>query len=107
MKHITKKAINEELSRRDYFRRNYVLRGESGMVHHGVRTFESAWAYIGDGDITIYDYGYGDAKERKVVEPQGDAESIDITGIITDWLAWDSYYTRQDTVNRIYEKVNA
>jgi hypothetical protein len=107
MKHITKKAINKELSRRDYFRRNYVLRGESGMVHHGVQTFESAWAYIENGDITIYDYGYGDAKERKVVELQDGARSIDITDIITDWLAWDSYYTRQDTVNRIYEIVNA
>lgn len=107
MKHITKKAINKELSRRDYFRRNYVLRGESGIVHHGVQTFESAWAYIEDGDITIYDYGYGDAKDYKVVHPEGYAESIDITDIITDWITWNSFYTRKDTVDRIYEMVNA
>ena len=106
MKRITKKQINKELPRRDYFRRVYRLSSWTGIIEKYVKTFESAYAYVEDGDITIYDYGYGDAKERKVVCPDSNAESIDITDIIEEWMSWNSVTTRKDVVDSIYELVN-
>ena len=106
MRHIKKKQINYGLPRKDSLRKIYRLRGETGVISNRVKTFESAYAYVDDQGVTVFDYGYGDAKERKVVCPHGNAESFDITDIIKAWLAWDSTTSRQDVVNYIYRLIN-
>ena len=106
MRHITKKQINFELPRKDSLRKAYRLREETGVISNNVKTFESAYAYIDDRGVTIFDYGYGDAKEREIVCPSGNAESFDITDIIKAWLAWDSTTSRQDVVGYIYRLIN-
>lgn len=106
MKKITKRQINKELKRRDSLRRSYILRTESGPIRNRSWIFENAYVYVEDGDITIYDYGYGEAKERKVIYPPDNAESFEITNIIKIWLAWDSTTSRQDVVDYIYRMIN-
>lgn len=106
MRHITRKQINYGLPRKDSLRKAYRLRGETGVISNIVKTFESAYAYIDDCGVTIFDYGYGDAKEREVIYPHGNAESFDITNIIKTWLAWDSTTSRHDVVDYIYRLIN-
>lgn len=107
MRRITKAKINKALSRKDDLRRAYRLRGETGVVSNYIKTFAEAYMYVEDDDVTFYHYGYDDAKDRKVVEPQAGTASFDVTDIITEWLKWDSEISRSVVVDRISDMINA